>query len=64
MKTSVLLCVFLWAKRLNVKDIHKEIFPVYDGKCMSRKAFHSWLANVSIMMKRLKRRCGSGWDKS
>jgi hypothetical protein len=24
---------FLWAKGLNAKDIHKEIFPVYGGKC-------------------------------
>jgi hypothetical protein len=26
------LCV-LWAKGLNAKDIHKEMFPVYGGKC-------------------------------
>jgi hypothetical protein len=26
---------FLWAKRLNIKDIHKEMFPVYGGKCLS-----------------------------
>jgi hypothetical protein len=25
---------FLWAKGLNAKDIHKEIFPVYNGKCL------------------------------
>jgi hypothetical protein len=30
--------LFLWAKGLNVKDIHKEMFPVYFGKCLSRKA--------------------------
>jgi hypothetical protein len=23
---------FLWAKGLKGKDIHKEIFPLYDGK--------------------------------
>jgi hypothetical protein len=28
----------LWAKGLNAKDIHKEMFPVYGGKCLSRKA--------------------------
>jgi hypothetical protein len=28
---------FLWAKGLNAKDIHKEMFPVYGGKC---KAVH------------------------
>jgi hypothetical protein len=28
-KNIVLLCVFfLWEKRLNAKDIHKEMFPV------------------------------------
>jgi hypothetical protein len=51
---------FLWAKGLDAKDIHKETFPVYGGKCLSRKAVHSWVANVSLMTKRLKRRCGSG----
>jgi hypothetical protein len=29
---------FLWAKGLNAKDIHKEVFSVYAGKCLSRKA--------------------------
>jgi hypothetical protein len=28
----------LWAKGLNANDIHKEIFPVYGGKCLSRKS--------------------------
>jgi hypothetical protein len=25
---------FLWAKGLYAKDIHKEMFPVYGGKCL------------------------------
>jgi hypothetical protein len=29
---------FLWAKGLSAKDIHKEMFPVYGGKCFSCKA--------------------------
>jgi hypothetical protein len=29
---------FVRAKRLNAKDIHIEMFPVYGGKCLSRKA--------------------------
>jgi hypothetical protein len=29
---------YLWAKGHNAKDILKEMFPVYDGKCLSRKA--------------------------
>jgi hypothetical protein len=24
----------LWAKGLNAKGIHKEMFPVYGGKCL------------------------------
>jgi hypothetical protein len=51
---------FLWTKGLNDKDIHKEMFPVYGGKCLSRKAVHNWVANVSLKTKWLKRRCGSG----
>jgi hypothetical protein len=37
------MCVFfLVAKGLNAKDIHKEIFPVYGGECLLRKAVHNW----------------------
>jgi hypothetical protein len=32
---------FLWAKGLNTKDIHKEMFSVYGGKCLSRDAVRS-----------------------
>jgi hypothetical protein len=49
--SSVLLGAFM-VKRLNGKDIHKKIFPVYGGKCL--------LANASLMTKRMKRRCRSG----
>jgi hypothetical protein len=52
--------LFFWAKRLNANDIKKEMFPVYGGKCLSRKGDHNSVANVSLMTKRLKRRCGSG----
>jgi hypothetical protein len=51
---------FLWAKGLNAKDIHKEMFPVHGGKCLSRKAGSTLAANVSLMTKRLKRRCRRG----
>jgi hypothetical protein len=34
---------FLWAKEPNAKDIHTEMFPGYDGKCLSRKAVHNWV---------------------
>jgi transposase len=38
---------FLWAKGLNAKDILKEIFPLYVGKCLSCKAVHSWVEKFS-----------------
>jgi hypothetical protein len=37
----------LWAKVLNAKDIHKELFPVYGGKCLSRKAVRNWVEKFS-----------------
>jgi hypothetical protein len=55
---------FLWAKGLDAKHVDKEMFPVYGGKCLSRKAVHNWVTNISLMTKRFKRRCGSGRDKS
>jgi hypothetical protein len=33
-----MLCVFCGQKDPNAKDIRKEIFPVYGGKCLQRKA--------------------------
>jgi hypothetical protein len=38
---------FLWAKGLNAEDIHKEMFPVYGGKCLSHKAVHNWVEKFS-----------------
>jgi hypothetical protein len=51
---------FLCAKGLNAKDIHKKVFLVCGGKCLLRKPLHSWVANVSLTTKKLKRSCGSG----
>jgi hypothetical protein len=28
------------------KDINKEMFPVYGGKCLSRKAVHKWIEKL------------------
>jgi hypothetical protein len=53
---------FMRTKGPNAKDIHKEMFPVYVVKCFSRKAVHHRVVNVSLMTKRLKRRCGSDRD--
>jgi hypothetical protein len=35
----------LWEKGLNAKDVHKEMFPVYGGNCLSHKAVYSWSRN-------------------
>jgi hypothetical protein len=55
---------FLWEKGLNTEDTHKEICPVYGGKYLQRQTVHNWAVNVSLMTKRLKRRCGSDSDNS
>jgi hypothetical protein len=38
---------FLWAKGINAKDIHKEMFPVYGGKRLSRKELHNLAKKLS-----------------
>jgi hypothetical protein len=38
---------FLWAHGLNAKDIHKEMFPVYGGKCSPRKVVHNCVQKFS-----------------
>jgi hypothetical protein len=40
------------------------MFPVYGGKCLSCKVVHNWVANVSLMTKILRGRCGSVLDNS
>jgi hypothetical protein len=37
----------LWAKGLDTRDLHKEVFPVYGGKCLSPKAVHNWFEKLS-----------------
>jgi transposase len=39
--------LLLWAKGLSAKDIHKEMFPIYGGKCLSHKAVHNWVEKFS-----------------
>jgi hypothetical protein len=34
-------------ERPNTKNIHKEMFPIYGGKCLSRKAVHNWVEKFS-----------------
>jgi hypothetical protein len=38
---------FLWAKGLNGKDIHEEMFPVCGGKCLLHKAVHNRVKKFS-----------------
>jgi hypothetical protein len=42
----VCVCAFV-DKRAHIKDIHKEMFPVYSEKCLSRKAVHNWVEKLS-----------------
>jgi hypothetical protein len=51
---------FLCAKELSAKDIHKETYPVYGQKCLSRKTVDDWVANIFLIAKGFKWRCGSG----
>jgi hypothetical protein len=37
---------FLWTKVFNTNDIHKEIFRVYCGECVSREAVHNWVDKI------------------
>jgi hypothetical protein len=34
-------------KRTHANDIHKEMFPVYSGKCLSLKAVSNWVEKFS-----------------
>jgi hypothetical protein len=46
-KSSFLLCISLRARELTAKDIHREIYLIYGGKCLSRKAVHNWVEKFS-----------------
>jgi hypothetical protein len=56
-------CVFFVGKRTE-KDIHKEMFHVYGGKCVTRFTTGSRNSLQDVRKSQMmKRRCGSGWDK-
>jgi hypothetical protein len=38
---------FLWTKGLNAKDINKEMFPFYGGKCLFRKAVQNYVKRLA-----------------
>jgi hypothetical protein len=57
----------LWVKGLSAKDIHKKYFLFTVGSVYPVKRFGTGVRNVgniSLMAERLKRRCGSDWNKS
>jgi hypothetical protein len=48
-KSSVLLCVFfLSEKGLDAKDIRKDVFLLYIGRCLSRQAVRNWAEKHGI----------------
>jgi len=38
----------LWAKKMEAKDIHKEMLPMYGEHCLSRQAVHNWVQKFSF----------------
>jgi hypothetical protein len=46
-RRAAICCAFLWAKGLNAKYIDRNMFSVYVGKCLSRKAVHNWVEKFS-----------------
>jgi hypothetical protein len=49
------MCVF-YGQKDSMRRIFIKNFLLCSGKCLSRKAVHNWVANVSEKTKRLKRR--------
>jgi hypothetical protein len=42
-RRSAFFCTSFVSKGLHAKDVHKEMFSIYGGKCLSWKAFHNWV---------------------
>jgi hypothetical protein len=38
----------VWTEGFNAKDIYKDMFPVFGGKCLSHKAVHKWVEKHGI----------------
>jgi len=38
---------FLWAEKMEAKDIHNEMLPMYGEHCLSRQAVHNWVQEFS-----------------
>jgi hypothetical protein len=46
-RSAAFCCAVLWAKGRNTNNIHKEMLPLYGGKCLLRKEVHSWVKKFS-----------------
>jgi len=56
---------FLWIKDMAVKDIHKEMLPIYGEHCLSRQAVIQssvFRGNAFLAMTRWKEQCARGSD--
>ena len=40
-------CGFFVGKKMEAKDIKKEMLPMYGEHCLSRQAVHNWVQNLS-----------------
>jgi len=52
---------FLWAKKMEAKDIHKEILPMYGEHCLSRQAVHNWMQKFSEGQTSIEDEHRAGW---
>jgi len=43
----VALCDFCGQKKMEAKDIHKEMLPMYGEHCLSCQAVHNWVQKFS-----------------
>jgi len=41
------LFAFFVGKKMEAKDIHKEMLPMYSEHCLSRQAVHNWVQKFS-----------------
>jgi hypothetical protein len=46
-KSSVPLCIFLWAQEFSAKRVHEEMCPVYGGRCFSYNEVHKLVEKFS-----------------
>jgi len=47
-------CAFFVGKKMEAKDIHKEMLPMYGEHCLSRRVVHNWVQKFSEGRKSIK----------